>query len=264
MTNLPLFIKTCRKDFGWLDVALRSIKRFGEDVTPYIVVDEREDVLEVGKKVACFNHFKVMEARTVWPEVDEMDGTLGSKWVKTNIHRMRQFSDEDYYLIWDSDIFAMRSFHRWSFCEDGRPIMFFQKYSDDFGVGNVQQARRERAMFIRRVMDARIVLDFMVCQPIWMSVAVAAWLDESGYTKKILQDIRDRMTTGFSDANVHGVAATICNPAAFAWVRAGKPHHNGWEDQFRATPSAISRRHWSWGDDLNKATEAWEKECEKL
>jgi hypothetical protein len=247
-----MFTKTCRKDFEFLYWAVASVaKRCRDEVHWTFVCDAGETIdlkreIENALQAAGSNRidFRIIETPDFWKDAESLnDGYLAQQWVKMNAHRVMPQDQGGYFLNWDSDVIAVKTFTEANFRNsNGLPIMYMTQFNvlksgDD---GQVHQMRQD---FIRKTCGGEAPFEYMRTMPIWMnSNILRIGQERQEEWRRTLDSIR---TGGMSEFNVIGWMSHQFFPDCYEW----RNTQNGFQTWSGTgnTGENITHQGWSWG-----------------
>lgn len=120
MPTHEVFIASYERDFSWLDVNLRSLRKFSEGFLPPVV---------------CMERFEIPRAREFTGDaiLCAKDGRPGQGFLRAQISMMcadLMCPDADYIYLLGSDCMAFRRFAPDVYWFRGKPVMLYNSYAE--------------------------------------------------------------------------------------------------------------------------------------
>lgn len=214
--NASIFIKTCRKDFEWLQWCLRSIRRYGRGFKELVIVcDEsgRSDLSFVNTEGA-----KVQFCR------DHHNGYIHQQMVK--LAADTKCASENILFV-DSDCVFFAPFCPEDFMRNGKPILLKTRYGA-LGDGDVWKGITESYL------GGTVEWEYMRRMPMMLSSITLRKL-RSAYPRLLdqLDELSDRR---FSEFNALGAFADRDHPEIYTII-----------DTETEIPPRVAEQFWSWG-----------------
>jgi len=255
---MKLFTKTCKKDFEFLSLAIKTaIYRCDDEIFWTFICDTKEHELllsiinsAIQKTKKQFN-YRIFEVQEYWSDgLAISDGYLIQQWVKMNAHRVMKDSWGGYFMNWDSDVIALRSFSENCFKGlTGKPIFYMTpfnhliKHFSKVGPKESMVCMIERQHFLKKVMNLKDVpFELMRTAPQCMHSEIL----EFGSTRPEWNNVRttliNKQGAGMSEFCIIGIISQLFFPYLYEWRHTEKESFISWKGPVNDPNTIIYQR----------------------